>query len=82
MSAVTIHQIAEARVGKSGTLTGADYIEAQLPMLGGCECCHASIAGYNAYPAQSGFIRCADCIGDDGYPTLVAAIAAIFGGES
>jgi hypothetical protein len=37
---------------------------------GGCQGCQASIAVYNAYPSTSGYWRCADCIGTDGFATV------------
>ena len=41
-----------------------------VDILGGCQGCHATIAAYNAYPSTSGYWRCADCIGNDGYATV------------
>jgi hypothetical protein len=76
--AITIKDLAEYRAGKE-LESMADYNAVGLPMLGGCEVCEASIACYNAYPTESGYIRCADCVGDTGYETVVEANLAIFG---
>jgi hypothetical protein len=40
-----------------------------LPFFGGCQVCHASIACYNAYPSETNYLRCGDCIGDLGFAT-------------
>jgi hypothetical protein len=55
---------------------GEDHWSAGVAILGGCEICFATIASYNAYPARSGFWRCADCIGDGGYATVEEFISA------
>jgi hypothetical protein len=70
---ITIMVAAEHMLGREAR-NGADYEQAGLPMMGGCEHCGASIAAYNAYPSTSGYLRCADCIGDDGYPTADAFV--------
>lgn len=75
---VTIHELAEHRLGKTGDLTGGDYHEAGLQILGGCEICGASLAGYNGYPSKSGYWRCADCLGDDGWDEVAQANRDIF----
>jgi len=75
--AITIQQLAEHRLGRSATNMG-DYYDVGLDMLGGCQRCGASIAAYNAYPSKSGYWRCEDCIGDDGYETVQEANKAIF----
>jgi hypothetical protein len=36
----------------------------------GCEQCHAVITSHNAYFARFGTLRCAHCIGDDGFATV------------
>lgn len=79
---ITVHELAVHRGIKSdvdGGYTAGAYYDVGLDIMGGCECCHASIAAYNAYPSQSGFWRCADCIGDDGWESAEEANAAIFG---
>lgn len=75
--AITIYELAEFRLGREPE-TGADYNEAKLQILGGCGVCGASIAAYNAFPSQSGFWKCGDCIGDDGWDDLEAANFDIF----
>jgi hypothetical protein len=70
-------QLAEHRLGRTAE-TGQDFEEAGLPMLGGCQGCHASIACYNAYPSKTGFLRCQGCIGTLGFATVEEANQAIF----
>lgn len=83
---VTVFDLARHRLGglhKDITMTGADFQRAGLPMMGGCEVCHATVAAYNSCPSTSGYIRCASgCIGDDGYLTVEEADAAIFGEQA
>ena len=67
---ITILDYVRAVTGEKPSYTGEDHYQAGVGILGGCEICHATIASYNAYPARSGFWRCADCIGDDGYATV------------
>jgi hypothetical protein len=43
-----------------------------LDMLGGCVVCEASIASYNGYPSKSGYWKCADDIGEDGFDSVAA----------
>jgi hypothetical protein len=74
-SPITIMEAATHMLGRSA-MNGADYQEAGLPIMGGCEHCGASIAAYNAYPSTSGYLRCADCIGPDGYATADAFVKA------
>lgn len=77
---ITIQDLATYRLGRNA-ITGGDFERAGLPIMGGCEICHATIAAYNACPSTSGYLRCAaDCIGDDGYESVFAANGAIFGG--
>jgi hypothetical protein len=74
---ITICQLANYRLGREAT-TGQDFLDARLPMMGGCEGCGASIACYNSYPSKSGNLRCEDCIGNFGYKTVDEADEAIF----
>jgi hypothetical protein len=67
---ITILDYVRAVTGGKPACTGQDHYQARVGILGGCEICHATIASYNAYPARSGFWRCAGCIGDDGYATV------------
>ena len=68
--AITILDYVRAVTGDKPSYSGEDHWNAGVGILGGCEICFATIASYNAYPARSGFWRCGDCIGDDGYPTV------------
>ena len=42
-----------------------------VPVPVGCERCHAAITSHNAYFARFGTLRCANCIGDDGFATAL-----------
>lgn len=82
-TAITVFALAAHRLGiepGSRRLTGADFERVELPMLGGCEACGASVAAYNACPSTTGYLRCANgCIDGLGYATVQEADAAIFG---
>ena len=70
---ITIQDVAEAWGAKpqaDGSYPGGEYVRLGLPIMGGCEGCGATVACYNAYPSYSGYIRCSDCIGDNGYETV------------
>jgi hypothetical protein len=41
-----------------------------LPFMGGCQVCKASISCDHAYPSRSGYLRCKDDIGNDGYENV------------
>jgi hypothetical protein len=49
--------------------------------MGGCCKCEACIAAYNAYPSKSGYLKCGDCIGNDGFDMVEEANKAIFEDE-
>ena len=68
--AITILDYVKSVVGDKDLYTAEDCLASGVDILGGCQGCHASIAAYNAYPSTSGYWRCADCIGDDGYATV------------
>lgn len=53
-----------------GTISGSEFARVNLALLGGCENCHATLGAYNAYPSQSGYWRCEDCIGSGGFATV------------
>lgn len=73
MSVIAIHELAKHRLGRDPR-TGADYAEAGLAIMGGCEICGASIAGYNACPSKTGNWRCLNgCIADRGFDTVESA---------
>ena len=69
---VSILDYVKSIVGDKPDYPAGDFSRCGVDMLGGCERCHATVAAYNAYPATSGYWRCADCIGDDGYETVAA----------
>ena len=69
---VTIMELASHRLGRRAE-NGADYEEAGLPIIGGCVGCGATVAAYNAYPSKSGFLACADCIGEGGWDDVESA---------
>lgn len=84
MAAVTVHQLAAYRRGEDPPeWTMGDYERLDLPMLGGCEVCGASIAAYNACPSKTGFLRCANgCIADQGWDTAPEADVEVFGSRA
>lgn len=80
---ITVLDLAVYRLGEAPErMTGADFEKAGLPIFGGCQHCEASIAAYNAYPSTTGYLRCADCIGDLGWDKPAEADAAIFGDDA
>ena len=68
--AITILDYVKSVVGDKDLYTAEDCLASGVDILGGCQGCHATIGGYNAYPSTSGYWRCSDCIGDDGYATV------------
>ena len=67
---ITILDYVKSVVGDKDLYTAEDCLACGVDILGGCQGCQATIAVYNAYPSTSGYWRCADCIGDDGYATV------------
>ena len=67
---ITILDYVKTVVGDKDLYTAEDCLASGVDILGGCQGCQATIAAYNAYPATSGYWRCADCIGEDGYATV------------
>ena len=67
---ITILDYVKSVVGDKDLYTAEDCLASGVDILGGCQGCHATIAVYNAYPSTSGYWRCADCIGEDGYATV------------
>ena len=67
---ITILDYVKSVVGEKDLYTAEDCLASGVDILGGCQGCHAVIGCYNAYPSTSGYWRCADCIGDDGYATV------------
>jgi hypothetical protein len=68
---ITILDLALSRGAKEvdGRISGDEFNRLGLPIMGGCEYCGATIGAYNAYPSKSGYLRCSDCIGSDGFET-------------
>jgi hypothetical protein len=67
---ITVLDYVRSVVGDKPVYDGQDFLAAGVAMTGGCQGCAATIACYNAYPSRSGYWRCADCIGDDGFATV------------
>ena len=74
--AITILDYVKSVVGDKDLYTVEDCLASGVDIMGGCQGCHAVIGCYNAYPSTSGYWRCADCIGDDGYATVADFTAA------
>jgi len=73
---ITILDYVKSVVGDKDFYTAEDCLISGVDILGGCQHCQATIACYNAYPSTSGYWRCADCIGTDGYATVAAFTAS------
>src|ERR1700748_2315983 len=73
---ITILDYVKSVVGDKHLYTAEDCLASGVDILGGCQGCHATIAAYNAYPSTSGYWRCADCIGNDGYAPVAAFTAS------
>ena len=67
---ITILDYVKSVVGDKDLYTAEDCLTSGVDIMGGCQGCHATIGCYNAYPSISGYWRCADCIGDDGFSTV------------
>ena len=67
---ITILDYVKSVVGDKDFYTAEDCLISGVDILGGCQRCAATLAAYNAYPSTSGYWRCADCIGSDGYATV------------
>ena len=70
---ITILDLAVIRGVKSnedGSITAEAFADVGLAIIGGCECCGATIAAYNGYPSKSGNWRCGDCIDTFGFDTV------------
>lgn len=69
-----------AKENEDGTISGGEIERVGLPFLGGCACCGATIAAYNAAPSKSGSLKCLDgCIDEDGWDSVESANVEIFG---
>jgi hypothetical protein len=67
---ITILDYVKSVVGDKPLYTAEDCLTSGVDIVGGCQLCAATIACYNAYPSRSGYWRCADCIGEDGFITV------------
>ena len=77
---ITILDYVKTVVGDKDTYSAEDFSLNGVGMTGGCQLCAATIACYNAYPSTSGYWRCADCIGQDGFATVADFKAHTFTG--
>ncbi|MFE5290179.1 hypothetical protein ACFRAQ_34870 [Nocardia sp. NPDC056611] len=68
--AVSLLDYVKSLVGEKESYSMADFNDANVPMLSGCGPCGATLGGYNAFPSRSGYIRCGDDIGDEGFATV------------
>ncbi len=69
--AITILDYVRSVVGDKDFYTAEDCLASGVDIMGGCQGCHAVIGCYNAYPSTSGYWRCANCIGNDGFATVI-----------
>jgi hypothetical protein len=67
---ITILDYVKSQTGPKDSYSSKDYYSYGMDIMGGCEICGTTIAGYNAYPSTSGYWRCADCIADSGFATV------------
>lgn len=72
VSPLSVYDIAKAKgiEEQNGSVSAGEFAKHDLPFFSGCQICGASLAPYNAYPSNSGFIRCGDCIGSSGFPSV------------
>jgi hypothetical protein len=74
---ITILDYVKSVVGGKDFYTAEDCLASGVDILGGCQHCQATIACYNAYPSTSGYWRCAECIGEDGFATVADFTASM-----
>ena len=74
---ITILDYVKSVVGDKDFYTAEDCLISGVDIIGGCQSCAATIAVYNAYPSTSGYWRCADCIGQDGFATIATFTASM-----
>jgi hypothetical protein len=67
---ITILDYVKSQIGEKDSYPAHDFYSVGVDITGGCEICGATLAAYNAYPSTSGYWRCADCIGTDGFTTV------------
>ena len=66
---ITILDYVKSVVGDKDLYTAEDCLASGVDILGGCQGCQASI-GLQRLPLHSGYWRCANCIGTDGFATV------------
>jgi hypothetical protein len=67
---ITILDYVKFQIGERDSYSAEDFYSTGVDIMGGCQGCAATLAGYNAYPSTSGYWKCADCIGDTGFATV------------
>lgn len=67
---ITILDYVKSQIGENETYIPENFFGNHADMLGSCERCEATVAAENAYPSKSGYWRCAECIGSDGFVTV------------
>lgn len=58
------------KADEDGNYSAEGLMRHGFAMIGGCQCCYATIACYNAFPSKNGYWKCRDCIDVDGFTTL------------
>jgi hypothetical protein len=62
-----------ARRDEGGGINGGEFDRLDLPLMGGCGVCQATIAAYNACPSTAGYLCCAKgCIDGAGFDSVAA----------
>lgn len=61
---VSVLGIAQARgvQAEAGRISAGEFARLGLPLISGCERCHATLGPGDAYPTRTGFIQCGDCL--------------------
>ena len=74
MTHITVLDVAKARGVKEddrGCINASEFERVGLPVIGGCACCQATIAAYNAAPTKTGYLMCAEeCAEGRGFETV------------
>ena len=73
---ITILDYVKSVVGDKDLYTAEDCLAAASTSSAAARAATPPSRCYNAYPSTSGYWRCADCIGDDGYATVADFTAA------
>lgn len=79
---ITILDLASWRL-KRPALNGQDFMDAGLEIMGGCQCCGATLAAYNGHPTKTGYWQCTNCVNatEMGWKEVQEANMDIFGEE-